>query len=298
VIEVNRRRRRLVLSQREAQAAHRAQRKETLLEELQEGEVRHGVVSGLRDFGAFVDLGGADGLIHISELAWHRVRHPRELLSVGDEIEVYILRLDKEGKRIGLSLKRLQPNPWALVDDLYHIGQLVEGEISRVTQFGAFVSLEPGIEALLHTSQMADPPPDDPNLIVGEGETRLMRVISIESHRQRLGLSLKEVAPEELAAWETQRAELAAAEAEAEEAAEDGETAPATAEAQAGAGDEPAEIEPDDESEAIAQPEASAQATGEPTEAAQTVTREVIAAEPTADSGGEADDTVQSVATV
>jgi small subunit ribosomal protein S1 len=201
VIEVNRKRRRLVLSQREAQSGRRAQRKEALLEELQEGEVRKGIVSGLRDFGAFVDLGGADGLIHISELAWHRVRHPRELLNVGDEVEVFVLRLDQDGKRIGLSLKRLQPNPWALVDDLYHVGQLVEGEVSRVTQFGAFVSLDPGIEALLHTSQMSDPAPEDASLVVREGQRMVMRVISIESHRQRLGLSLKEVSEEEVAEW-------------------------------------------------------------------------------------------------
>jgi small subunit ribosomal protein S1 len=201
VIEVNRKRRRLVLSQRDAQRGRRDLRKESLLEELQEGEIRKGVVSGLRDFGAFVDLGGADGLIHISELAWHRVKHPRELLAVGDEIEVYILRLDRDGKRIGLSLKRLQPNPWAMVDELYHVGQLIEGEVSRVAQFGAFVSLEPGIEALLHTSQMADPAPEDPTGLLREGQKLLMRIISIESHRQRLGLSLKDVTEEERARW-------------------------------------------------------------------------------------------------
>jgi len=201
VIEVNRKRRRLVLSQRDAQRGRRDLRKETLLEELQEGEVRRGVVSGLRDFGAFVDLGGADGLIHISELAWHRVKHPRELLAVGDEIEVFILRLDREGKRIGLSLKRLQPNPWAMVDEMYHVGQLIEGEVSRVAQFGAFVSLEPGIEALLHTSQMADPAPEDPTGLLMEGQKLLMRIISIESHRQRLGLSLKDVTEDERTRW-------------------------------------------------------------------------------------------------
>jgi small subunit ribosomal protein S1 len=201
VIEVNRKRRRLVLSQRDAQRGRRDMRKESLLEELQEGEIRQGVVSGLRDFGAFVDLGGADGLIHISELAWHRVKHPRELLSVGDEIDVYILRLDRDGKRIGLSLKRLQPNPWAMVDEMYHVGQLIEGEVSRVAQFGAFVSLEPGIEALLHTSQMADPAPEDPTGLLHEGQKLLMRIISIESHRQRLGLSLKDVTQDERDRW-------------------------------------------------------------------------------------------------
>lgn len=215
VIEVNRKRRRLVFSQRDANRGTREQRKEVLLDQLHEGEVRKGVVSGLRDFGAFVDLGGADGLIHISELAWHRVNHPREVLKVGDEVEVYILRLDAEGKRIGLSLKRLQDNPWTLVDDLYHIGQLVEGVVSRVAQFGAFVSLDPGIEALLHTSQIAEPPPEDPTLVVHEGQHLLMRVISVEADKQRLGLSLKEVPEEEKARWREARAaqmESAAAE--------------------------------------------------------------------------------------
>lgn len=202
VIEVNRKRRRLVFSQRDAQRGHRDARKEVLLADLKEGDVVRGVVSGLRDFGAFVDLGGADGLIHISELAWHRVKHPREVLNVGDQVEVYILRLDTEGKRIGLSLKRLQKNPWAVVEETYHVGQLVEGTVSRVAQFGAFVSLDLGIEALLHASQMADPAPEDPTLLVHEGQRLLMRVISIEADRQRLGLSLKEVTGEEQTRWE------------------------------------------------------------------------------------------------
>jgi small subunit ribosomal protein S1 len=220
VIEVNRKRRRLVFSQRDAQRGNREARKELLLDQLKEGETRKGVVSGLRDFGAFVDLGGADGLIHISELAWHRVNHPREVLKVGDEVSVYILRLDSEGKRIGLSLKRLQENPWAMVDELYHVGQLVEGTVSRVAQFGAFVSLDPGIEALLHTSQISDPAPEDPTLMVYEGQRLLMRVISIEAEKQRLGLSLKEVTDEEKARWQRQFTEPAmpVSEAPAEEA--------------------------------------------------------------------------------
>ena len=225
IIEVNWKRRRLVFSQRDAQRERREARKEVLLENLQEGEVHSGVVSGLRDFGAFVDLGGADGLIHISELAWHRVKHPSEILSVGDEVEVYILRLDDEGKRIGLSLKRLQQNPWDLIEDMYHVGQLVEGGVSRLTDFGAFISMEPGIEALLHISQMGDPQPEHPSLIVHEGQDLLMRVISIEPDKQRLGLSLKEVTEEEHERWlekrriEAEAAAAAAAEAEAEEEA-------------------------------------------------------------------------------
>ncbi len=204
VIEVNRKRRRLVFSQRDALRDNREARKEDLLDELKEGETRKGIVSGLRDFGAFVDLGGADGLIHISELAWHRVKHPRDILEVGDEVQVYILRLDAEGKRIGLSLKRLQPNPWSIVDEMYHVGQLVEGVVSRTAQFGAFISMEPGIEALLHVSQISDPSPSDAALVISEGEKLLMRVISIESDKQRLGLSMKEVTSEERDRWAEQ----------------------------------------------------------------------------------------------
>jgi small subunit ribosomal protein S1 len=115
------------------------------------------------------------------------------VLKVGQEVEVYVLRLDQEGRRIGLSLKRLQPNPWTQVDELYHVGQVVEGVISRVTQFGAFVSMEPGIEALLHASQIADPAPEDPAELLREGQVIQARIISIEPHRQRLGLSLRDM---------------------------------------------------------------------------------------------------------
>ncbi len=223
VIEVNRKRRRLVFSQREAQRETRDARKEMLLAELQEGETREGVVSGLRDFGAFVDLGGADGLIHISELAWHRVRHPSEVINVGDKVNVYVLRLDEEGRRIGLSLKRLQRNPWDMVEDLYHVGQLIEGVVSRTAQFGAFISLDPGIEALLHVSQISDKDaPADAGDVIREGERLLMRVISVEPDKQRLGLSLKEVTKEERERWDEQKAvRLAEAEESVEE--EEGE---------------------------------------------------------------------------
>lgn len=215
VIEVNRKRRRLVFSQLEAAQENRAARKQALLSELAEGTSRRGVVSGLCDFGAFVDLGGADGLVHISELAWHRVRHPSQVLSVGDEIDVFVLNLDEQGKRIGLSLKRLLPNPWTLVDDMYHIGQLVDGVISRLESFGAFISLEPGIEALLHVSQMSSNPDENPLRHLYEGQKLLMRIISIESDRQRLGLSLTEVTAAEKAQWDDRQLELMAAAAEA-----------------------------------------------------------------------------------
>lgn len=231
VIEVNRKRRRLVFSQLEAEQENRVARKEALLRELAEGTTRKGVVNGLCDFGAFVDLGGADGLIHISELAWHRVRHPSQVIALGDEVEVYVLHLDAQGQRIGLSLKRLQPSPWTLVDDMYHIGQLVEGVISRLESFGAFVSLDPGIEALLHVSQISAITEENPLRHLYEGQKLLMRIISIESDRQRLGLSLTEVTAAEKANWEERQLELVAAAAEAvqREAEQEGMAAPAGA---------------------------------------------------------------------
>jgi len=221
VIEVNRKRRRLVFSQRNAERENRQARKEELLEKLEEGDVRKGMVSGLCDFGAFVDLGGADGLIHISELAWHRVSHPQEIVQVGERVEVYILHLDDDGKRIGLSLKRLQENPWDQVEEMYHIGQLVEGTISRLEPFGAFISMEPGIEALLHVSQLSDEEHVDPRQELYEGQRLLTRIISIEANKQRLGLSLKEVTSGELEQWEEQRTENLLESAADEEAADE-----------------------------------------------------------------------------
>ena len=205
VIEVNRRRRRLVLSQRDAQKEWQETRKKELIESLTRGDVLNGRVSGLRNFGAFVDLGGADGLVHISELAWHRVNHPREVVKVGDEIEVYILGLDKEEQRIALSRKRLLPNPWSMAEDNYIIDQLVEGKVTRIVTYGAFVEIEPGIEGLLHISQLSRDTIDDPHEVIGEGEIHLLRVISLDPDRQRIGLSLKSVTANEQIEWMSQK---------------------------------------------------------------------------------------------
>jgi len=221
VIEVNRRRRRLVLSQREAQKEWDAKRRGELLETLEEGQVQTGRVSGLRDFGAFVDLGGADGLIHISQLAWHRVDHPREVLKVGQEIDVYVMRIDRESGRISLSIKKILPNPWDTVTERYHENQLVEGKITRLVDYGAFAEIEPGIEGLLHVSQLSRGSVENVAEVVQEGETHLLRVVNIDKKRQRIGLSLKAVTAMEQIEWMAQREiEKAAAAAEEEAVAE------------------------------------------------------------------------------
>jgi small subunit ribosomal protein S1 len=201
VIEVERGRRRLILSERLARRQLRKRQLELLLNELLEGQVCQGTVSRLCDFGAFVDLGGADGLIHISELAWQRVQHPREVLQVGDEVQVYILRLDRGRERIELSLKRLQPDPWTLVDLTYVEGQLVSGVVTGLADFGAFVALDVGVEGLVHISELSDPPPEKPEVVVQSGEELVLRILRIDSTRRRIGLSLKRVTKEERDEW-------------------------------------------------------------------------------------------------
>jgi small subunit ribosomal protein S1 len=215
IIEVNANRRRLVLSERLAQREAREQAKEELLKALNEGDTVMGTVSSLRDFGAFVDLGGADGLIHVSELAWHRVRHPSEIVKAGQRVEVFVLQLDHERKRIGLSLKRLQPNPWDEIEREYGIGQLVEGTVSRVVSFGAFVELANGIEALLHISELSDTQPERVEEVVRTGDEIVAQIINLEPHRQRMGLSIKHLTPEERARFRP--AEIAEPDFEEEE---------------------------------------------------------------------------------
>jgi len=193
IIEVNARRRRLVLSQRQAQRQRRERAKERLIEQLQEGDIVKGRVRSLRDFGAFVDLGGADGLIHISELAWRRVRHPSEILSVGQEVEVFVLQIDEDGHRIGLSLKRLQENPWETIKANYALEQEVEGCVSRLVAYGAFIELDNGIEALLHLSEMGTPAPELPEELFAVGDRVRARIISLEPERQRMGLSISHI---------------------------------------------------------------------------------------------------------
>jgi small subunit ribosomal protein S1 len=219
VIEVNRQRRRLVLSQRDAQKEWQEAEKIPLIENFQERDVLEGTITGLSNFGAFVDLGGADGLVHISELAWHRVNHPREVVKVGDKIEVYILSLDKEEQRIALSRKRLLPNPWSLAQDKYEVGQLVEGEVTRLVSYGAFIEIEPGVEGLLHISQLSRDNVQDASEYISEGETHLLRIISMDADRQRIGLSLKNVTAAEQIEWMTSR-EMEQAEAEIVEEAD------------------------------------------------------------------------------
>jgi small subunit ribosomal protein S1 len=193
VIEINRRRNRLILSERAALQERRAREKERLLAELQPGERRKGQVSSICDFGAFVDLGGADGLIHLSELSWGQVSHPSQVLKVGQEVEVYVVGIDRDNRKIALSLKRLQAEPWAEVEAKYQVGQVVRGTITKLATFGAFAEIEPGVEGLIHISELSDERITHPKQVVREGERLMLRVIRVDPTRHRLGLSLRQV---------------------------------------------------------------------------------------------------------
>ncbi|HAE58958.1 MAG TPA: 30S ribosomal protein S1, partial [Anaerolineae bacterium] len=193
IIEVDRARRRLILSERSANPETRQSIKERVIDELEEGKVYTGRVTSVADFGAFVNINGADGLVHLSEVSWERVQHPGEVLKVGDEVQVKIIGIDREKKRIGLSIKALQEDPWQDKVGTFKVGQLTEGVITRLTKFGAFARLEGDIEGLVHISELSENRINHPKEAVKEGDTLTLRVIRIDSDQRRIGLSLRKV---------------------------------------------------------------------------------------------------------
>lgn len=190
VIELDRGRNRLIFSERAAVYEHGAK---DLLRSLNTGDVCSGRVTSLCGFGAFVDLGGVEGLIHISELSWGRVNHPAEVVNPGDDIEVFILGVEPEQQRVALSLKRLKPDPWTLVDERYEIGQIIEAEITNVVSFGAFARVDEGLEGLIHVSELAEGNFLHPRNVVKEGERVKACILNIDSTNHRLALSLRQV---------------------------------------------------------------------------------------------------------
>lgn len=193
VIEVDRERRRLILSERAASSETRETIKDRILSELQEGDVRTGKVTSLAEFGAFVNINGADGLVHLSEISWDRIQHPSEVLKVGQEIKVKIINIDREKKRIGLSIRQLLDDPWINRIGQYEVGQLLEGTITRLTKFGAFARIEEDLEGLIHISEISERRIEHPKEVLKEGETITLRVIKIEPENHRIGLSIRRV---------------------------------------------------------------------------------------------------------
>jgi small subunit ribosomal protein S1 len=190
IIEIDRRKNRLILSEQAAMRERRKQAKAELLDVLEEGQVLEGRVTSLADFGAFVDVGGADGLVHLSELSWNRVSHPREVLELGDTVQVKVISIDRDRRRIGLSMKQLQPEPWNDLAERFEVGTVVEGTITRLTDYGAFAKIDDDIEGLVHISELSDEerPVDE---MVSPGDVVALRVIRVDPERRRIGLSLK-----------------------------------------------------------------------------------------------------------
>jgi small subunit ribosomal protein S1 len=195
VVEVDRGRNRLILSERAASREAREKRKESLVGELTVGDVKMGRVVSLEDFGAFVDVGGAEGLVHLTELSWKHVNHPREVLKVNQQVKVEVISVDKKRNRIGLSIKRQEADPWDEVATTYAVGQLVQGTVTKLTKFGAFARLvdAPDIEGLIHISELSDERVQHPKEVVNENDKLTLRVVKIDVKNRRLGLSLKRV---------------------------------------------------------------------------------------------------------
>ena len=196
VLELDRGRNRAILSERKVVQQLREEQKSRLIEELTEGELREGKVTGISSFGAFVDLGGADGLIHISELSWNPVRSPDEIVKVGQEVRVYVLKVDAQNKKIALSLRRLQPEPWETINEVHQVGDIVDATVTKLTSFGAFARVESSVEGLIHISELTSRPIGHPREVVGEGDAIKVKILRIEPERRRLGLSLKQAEEE------------------------------------------------------------------------------------------------------
>jgi small subunit ribosomal protein S1 len=193
IVEVDRERRRLILSERAASSESRSELKERVISELEEGKTYTGRVTSLADFGAFVNINGADGLVHLSEISWDHVTHPKEVLEVGQEVNVKVINIDREKRRIGLSIRALQDDPWKNRMEKFSVGQLVEGAITRLTKFGAFARLEGDIEGLIHISELSENRVEHPKEVLHEGDVKTLRIIRIDPDQHRIGLSLRKV---------------------------------------------------------------------------------------------------------
>src|SRR5881392_710153 len=197
VIELNRSRNNVVLSRRAVLEDERKEQRQQILDKLAPGAVVEGTISNIVDFGAFVDLDGMDGLIHISELSWSHVNHPSEVLEIGQKVTVKVLDVDRDRQRISLGLKQTQTDPWQRVIDEHKEGDVVEGKVTKVVTFGAFVEILPGVEGLIHISELAEHHVENPREVVQQGEPVNVKIIEIDPDRRRLSLSLRRVEAEE-----------------------------------------------------------------------------------------------------
>ena len=197
VIELNRSRNNVVLSRRAVLEEERKEARQAILDQLSPGDVVEGVISNIVDFGAFVDLNGIDGLIHISELSWSHVNHPSEILEIGEKVKVKVLDIDRDRQRISLGLKQTQADPWQQVVDAYSEFDVVHGRVTKVVTFGAFVEILPGVEGLVHISELAEHHVETPREVVSQGDRVEVKIIEMDPDRRRLSLSVKRVEPDD-----------------------------------------------------------------------------------------------------
>lgn len=196
VLEVNRERSRLILSETAAESELREERRNNLLANIAENDAFEGHIVNVANFGVFVDIGGVEGLVHLSELSWKRVNNPSEIYKVGDPVKVAVLSVDQDKQRIALSIKRLQPDPWTLIEEIYQVGQLLSASITRLTKFGAFARLNDDyqLEGLVHISELSEDRVEHPREVVKTGDKVNVRIIRVDADQRQLGLSLKQVA--------------------------------------------------------------------------------------------------------
>ncbi len=257
VIELNRSRNNVVLSRRAVLEEERKEVREQILDRLQPGQIVDGKISNIVDFGAFVDLDGIDGLIHISELSWSHVNHPSEVVAIGDEVRIKVLDIDRDRQRISLGLKQTQEDPWQRVVSTHRSGDVLEGTVTKVVAFGAFVEILPGVEGLVHISELADHHVESPSEVVEPGATLNVKILEIDEERRRLSLSIKRVEGQNMPMQDL-GAQIAEASGEAteEEAAPEGAPAAPGGEVEEPAADGEAQPEADATPERPDQPEA------------------------------------------
>jgi ribosomal protein S1 len=210
VIEMEKGKNRVILSRRQVLESEREGAKKGFWTGAEEGQIREGTVKSLTDFGAFVDLGGVDGLLHISEMSYGRIKHPSQVLKEGDKLQVKILRLDREKEKVSLGLKQVLPDPWQTVADRYPEGTVITGTVARLATFGAFVELEPGVDGLVHISQLADRRVNTPSDVVKVGDVVKAKVVGISPEQRRISLSIRELEAAEAPAEEAPTAETPA----------------------------------------------------------------------------------------
>jgi small subunit ribosomal protein S1 len=267
VIELNRSRNNVVLSRRAVLEEERKEVREQILGRLEPGQVVEGKISNIVDFGAFVDLEGIDGLIHISELSWSHVNHPSEVVSIGDTVRIKVLDIDRDRQRISLGLKQTQEDPWQRVINTHRGGDVLEGTVTKVVAFGAFVEILPGVEGLVHISELADHHVENPSEVVEPGSKLNVKILEIDEERRRLSLSIKRVEGQNMAmaGLGEQIAQAGGAQVEETEAPAD---PPSGAMADAFANATPAAEAPAEEAPAAEEPEAPAEEASEDAEPA------------------------------